>query len=91
MYGTYLRKRTRRSCLDVCIHKSGTVGDTPVDTEVELEEVQPADAVDFPSAASTESTQQNVAVGTADWLVWLSLLLGLLGVGLGAIALRQRR
>jgi len=70
---------------------SGTVGDTPVDAEVELEEVQPADAVDFPAAASTESTQQNVAVGTADWLVWLSLLLGLLGVWLGAIALRKVR
>jgi hypothetical protein len=70
---------------------SGTVGDTPVDAEVELEEVQAADAVDFPGAASTEATQQNVAVGTADWLVWLSLLLGLLGVGLGAIALRKAR
>jgi hypothetical protein len=63
---------------------SGRLGDTAVDTEAELEPVQQADMVQFPSAESTDS-------GTADWLVWLSLLLGLLGVGLGAIALRKAR
>lgn len=70
---------------------SGTLGDTSIDTEAELEEVQPADAVQFPGAASTELTQQNVAVGTADWVIWLSLLLGLLGVALGVLALRGAR
>jgi hypothetical protein len=69
---------------------SGTVGETAVDQEVDLEEVQAADAVEFPRGASTEPAQQNVAVGTPDWLIWLSLLLGLLGFGLGAIALRRR-
>jgi hypothetical protein len=68
---------------------SGTLGDASVDTEVELEEVQPADAVQFPQGASTEPVQQNVAVGTADWVIWLSLLLGILGVALGAMALRK--
>lgn len=67
---------------------SGTLGDTPVDEEVELEEVQAADAVQFPGGASTK---QDRAAGTADWLVWLSLLLGLVGVGLGAVALRKAR
>ena len=67
---------------------SGTLGDTPVDEEVELEEVQAADAVQFPGGASTA---QDRAAGTADWLVWLSLLLGLVGVGLGAVALRKAR
>jgi hypothetical protein len=70
---------------------SGTVGDTAVDAEVELEEVQTADAVQFPRGASTEPAQQNVAAGTADWLIWLSLLLGICGVGLGAVALRKTR
>ena len=70
---------------------SGTVGDTAVDKEVELEEVQPADAVSFPRGASTETTQENVAVGTADWVIWLSLLLGILGVALGALALQRPR
>ncbi len=70
---------------------SGTVGDTPVDEEVELEEVQAADAVQFPGAASITYPNQDTAAGTADWLVWLSLLLGLAGVGLGAMALRKAR
>jgi hypothetical protein len=69
---------------------SGTLGDTAVDQEVGLEEVQPADAVLFPSAASIETAQERVAIGSPDWLIWLSLLLGLLGVGLGTIALRRR-
>ena len=67
---------------------SGTVGDTPVDAEVELEEVQPEDAVQFPSGAST-AAQQNAAVATAEWLTWLAVLLGLVGVGLGIAALRK--
>lgn len=70
---------------------SGTVGDTPVDAEVDLEEVQAADAVQFPRGASTASAEQDTGAGTADWLVWLSLLLGLLGIGLGAMALRKAR
>jgi hypothetical protein len=70
---------------------SGTLDDTPVDAEVELEEVQATDAVQFPGAASIASNNQDTAAGTADWLVWLSLLLGLSGVGLGAIALGKTR
>ncbi|HET6821544.1 MAG TPA: hypothetical protein VFH34_02785 [Anaerolineales bacterium] len=68
---------------------SGTLGDTPVDEEVQLEEVQAADAVQFPRAASITYPNQETSAGTADWLVWLSLLLGLAGVVLGAIALRK--
>ena len=66
---------------------SGTLADTTVDTEVELEEVQAPEVVQFPGAVSTQ--QQPADTGTADWLIWLSLLLGLLGVALGAIALRK--
>ena len=69
---------------------SGMLGDTPVDVDVELEEVQAPDAVQFPSAASTASTDQKMSAGAPDLLIWLSLLLGLLGVGLGALALRRR-
>jgi hypothetical protein len=68
---------------------SGTLEGTTVDTEVELEEVQAADVVQFPGAASTQ--QQPADTGVADWLIWFSLLLGLLGVGLSAIALTKRR
>lgn len=68
---------------------SGSLGETAVDTEVELEEVRAPDAVQFPSAASTETTDQNAATGTADWIVWVSLLLGLMSIGLATIALRK--
>ncbi|HKY54566.1 MAG TPA: hypothetical protein VJM08_09685 [Anaerolineales bacterium] len=73
----------------------GTLGETAADTEVELEEVRPPDAVQFPVSypgpqsvepASTESANS----GGADWLVWLSLLVGLIGVGLGITALRKK-
>ena len=70
---------------------SGTLGDTPVNAEVELEEVQAADAVQFPGAASTTSADQNREAATADWLVWLILLLALVGIGLGVAALRKAR
>ena len=68
---------------------SGTLGDTPVDEEVQLEEVQAADAVQFPRAVPIAYPNQDTPAGTADWLVWLSILLGLSGVVLGAIALRK--
>ena len=62
----------------------GMLGDTAVDAETHVEEVEPADTLAFPSLAA-ESTS-----GTdADWLGWLSLLIGLTGVGLGLAALRK--
>lgn len=70
---------------------SGTMRDTAVEAEVELEEVQATDAVAFPGGASTASTDQNKVTGTADWLVWLSFLLALIGIGLGVAALRKAR
>ena len=73
------------------VNFTGTLGDTPVDAEVELEEVVAADTVQFPRGASTEPATQDTSSGTANWLVWLSLLLGLSGVGLGAMALRKAR
>ncbi len=66
----------------------GTLGDTAVDAEVEPEEVQPADTLQFPSL---QSEGQNMSAGATNWLVYLSLLIGLIGVGLGMTALRKTR
>jgi len=63
----------------------GTLGDTAVDAHTHIEEVQPADTLQFPSVASTQT-----GAGT-DWLIWLSLLIGLIGAGLGVTALRKAR
>lgn len=63
----------------------GTLGETAVDAETHVEEVEPADTLQFPSI---ESAGQSAG---ADWLVWLSILIGLIGVGLGVTALRKPR
>lgn len=64
----------------------GTLGDTAVDAEVEPEEVQPANTLQFPSTASQE---QSGDLGMMNWLIYLSLLIGLVALVLGVMALRQ--
>ena len=63
----------------------GSLGDTAVDAHTHVEEVEPADALAFPSMDSS-ANGSNDGLG---WLVWLSLLIGLVGVGLGVTALRK--
>jgi hypothetical protein len=65
----------------------GSLGDTAVDAHTHVEEVEPADALAFPSIDSSA----NGSTAGPDWLVWLSLLISLIGVGLGVTALRQTR
>jgi len=70
----------------------GKLGDTIVEAEVEPEEVQPADTLQFPSVASeanAASAAQGTSTGVTNWLIYLSLLIGLIGVGLGMMALRK--
>ena len=65
---------------------SGQLGDTPVDAHVEPEEVSPADTLQFPSV---ESSDQSANAGATNWLIYLSLLIGLIALGLGVSALRK--
>ena len=64
----------------------GTLGNTAVEAEVEPEEVEPADTLQFPSV---ESSEQSASSGRSDWLIYMSLLIGLIALGLGVIALRK--
>ena len=66
----------------------GTLGDTAVDAQVEPEEVQPADTLQFPSV---ESTRGSADLGAMNWLIYLSLLIGLIALGMGVTALRRAR
>jgi hypothetical protein len=66
----------------------GTLGDTAVDTSVDPEEVQPADTLQFPS---TTSANESAPSGMMNWLVYLSLLIGLIALVLGIMALRKSR
>lgn len=62
----------------------GTLGDTAVDAQTHVHEVQPADVLAFPSVDQAGSSDEG-----SNWLVWLSLLIGLIGVGLGVAGLRK--
>lgn len=63
---------------------SGSLGDTAVDAKTHVEEVQTPETLAFPSVASAQSTGAG-----ADWLVWLSIFIGLIAIGLGVTALRK--
>lgn len=76
------------------LHFGGTLGDTAVDTEVEPEEVQPAETLQFPVLANTDSTEQagqSSDLGMLNWLTYLSLLVGLIALVLAVMALRRAR
>jgi hypothetical protein len=65
----------------------GSLGDTPADVEVEPEEVEPADTLEFPSI---ESTNQSASTAAMNWLIYLSLLIGLIALVLAVMALQKR-
>jgi hypothetical protein len=65
----------------------GKLGDTVVNNvAVEPEEVETADALQFPSVSSTEP---NTNTSIMNWLVYLSLLIGLIALVLGVMGLRK--
>jgi hypothetical protein len=64
----------------------GQLGDTPVDAQVEPEEVGAADSVQFPRL---ESTEQSADLGTINWLLYLSILIGLIALILAVMSLRR--
>ena len=68
------------------INLGGTLGDTTVNAAVEPEEVQPSEMLQFPVL---DSAQQTSSSSSTDWLTWLGVLLGLIGIGLGITAMRK--
>ena len=66
----------------------GQLGDTAVDAEVIPEEVESADTLQFPGV---ESSEQSADLGMMNWLIYLSLLVGLIALVLGVMALRKPR
>lgn len=67
----------------------GKLGDTDVNNvEVEPEEVETADALLFPNEPSAE---QSADTGMMNWLIYLSLLIGLIALVLGVMGLRKSR
>src|SRR5215211_2689954 len=66
----------------------GKLGDTDIRAEVEPEEVNSADTLQFPSIVPAE---QSSNLGMMNWLSYLNLLIGLIALVLGVMALRKAR
>lgn len=67
----------------------GKLGETDVNNvEVEPEEVETADALLFPNVPATE---QSANTDMTNWLLYLSILIGLIALGLGMMAVRKTR
>ena len=64
----------------------GQLGDTPVDAHVEPEEVAPADAIQFPRLEASPSAAE---FGMINWLLYFSILIGLIALVLAVMALRK--
>jgi len=70
------------------VNLGGKLADTDVKVDVQPEEVQAADVLQFPSATSG---QQSADLGVMNWLIYISLLIGLIALVLGVMALRKSR
>lgn len=65
------------------ISLGGKLGETAVNAQVEPEEVGAADTLQFPLF--------DIKPGVStDWLAWMGVFLGLIGIGVGVTALRKR-
>ncbi len=73
------------------INLGGKLGTTDVKADVQPEEVQSADVLQFPGEASAGTANQSADAGVMNWLVYLSLLIGLIALILGVMALRKSR
>ena len=70
------------------VNLGGKLGDTDVKVDVQPEEVQAVSTLQFPSIASEE---QSANLGVLNWLIYISLLIGLIALVLGVMALRKSR
>lgn len=70
------------------VNLGGKLGNTDVKVDVQPEEVQAADVIEFPSVAASN---QSANLGIMNWLIYFSLLIGLIALVLGVMALRKSR
>jgi hypothetical protein len=70
------------------IDLGGKLGTTDAKAEVQPEEVQAADVLQFPSVTSAD---QSASLAALNWLIYLSLMIGLIALVLAVMALRKSR
>jgi hypothetical protein len=67
----------------------GMLGDTAVEAETHVEEVQPADTLAFPDVSS--APQETTNFGMTEWMAIAGFLSGLAGLILSLLNIRNRR
>ena len=67
----------------------GTLGDTAVEAETHVEEVQPADTLAFPNVESTP--QETNSLGMTEWLAIVGFVSGVAGLILSLLNLRKSK
>jgi hypothetical protein len=70
------------------LHFGGALGDTDVNAEVEPEEVQPADTLEFPNVDTTQP--EATSFGRTEWLAIAGLVSGLAALILSLLNMRNR-
>jgi hypothetical protein len=70
------------------LHFGGTLGDTAVDAETHVEEVQPAETLAFPSVDASSS--ETASFGATAWLAIAGFVSGLAGLILSLVNVRKR-
>lgn len=88
--GQFIAPLTPTRAGEYTVRLTGKIGDSDVNVEVKPEEVQTADVVQFPSVA-VESPKLTNTFGLSGWLAVAGVILGLLGIGLGAAALQRKK
>ena len=69
------------------VHLGGKLGDTDVSADVDVEEVQSPVGIQFPIV---DASSQSSGFGLTGWLAVLGLIFGLVGTGIGVMALRRK-
>ena len=70
------------------VQLSGKLRDTNVSADVEPEKVQAPEVIQFPVV---EASSQNTGFGLPGWLALVGIVFGLVGIGIGLMALRKNR
>ncbi len=72
------------------VHLEGSIGSTQFKNDVQPEEVQTADVVQFPPLDSGQLANASPALGLPGWLGIAGIVLGLIAIAIGAIALARK-
>jgi len=72
------------------VHLEGSIGSTQFNTDVQPEEVQTADVVQFPPLEAGQLANANPALGLPGWLGIAGIVLGLIAIAIGAVALARK-